>query len=300
MKRWHQQSPAPSTGVQPSESTTTSVSTTNNNAIAELYEKVTPSRLQKLAQDNVLAYGTAMPFPHIAIDGLFPESLLKIVSEELPESRVPGGSFRNARENLKSAIMREGNMGMHTRILFGFLKSSPFIEFLQTLTGIQNLLPDPHYLGSGIHYTRSGGHLNVHADFNRYQAYGLDRRVNAFIFMNDDWPEEYGGHLELWGRDMASCYQRILPAFGRLVVFSSTDFSYHGHPQPLPAPPGRVRRSMALYYYTNGRPNNECLNDDCSGNDHSTLFQTPYPCKVCEEDICKRYDENTPYWIEAS
>ena len=139
----------------------------------------------------------------------------------------------------------------------------------------------------------------MHADFNRYDQFNIDRRVNTFVYMNDDWPEEYGGHLELWSTDMKSCYQRILPTFGRFVVFSSTDFSYHGHPQKLAVPEGRARRSLALYYYTNGRPDAECLNGKCDGG-HSTLFQTPVGCELCQDDTCKRYDENTPNWVMAS
>jgi hypothetical protein len=123
--------------------------------------------------------------------------------------------------------------------------------------------------------------------------------VNAFIFFNPNWKKEYGGHLELWSKDMETCYQRILPTMGRFVVFSTTDFSYHGHPEPLAAPADRARRSMALYYYTNGRPSQECLNGDCTGNDHSTLFQKPVGCKRCEEKSCKAYDETKPSWVEA-
>jgi len=148
--------------------------------------------------------------------------------------------------------------------------------------------------------TASGGNLDIHADFNRMKKYNLDRRVNTFVYLNDDWPESYGGHLELWGHDMKSCYQKILPSMGRFVVFSSTDFSYHGHPQPQTSPKDRARRSMALYYYTNGRPVEECLNQNCEGNDHSTLFQKPINCTVCEEATCKRYDEAEPYWIDTS
>ncbi|EJK65315.1 hypothetical protein THAOC_13837 [Thalassiosira oceanica] len=144
-----------------------------------------------------------------------------------------------------------------------------------------------------------GGFLNVHADFNKYEAYNLDRRVNTFVYMNEDWPDEYGGHLELWSKDMKSCHQKILPTFGRFVVFSSTDFSYHGHPQALAAPSDRQRRSLALYYYTNGRPAGECRDGDCSA-EHSTLFQTPRGCKVCDEQTCKRYDENKPVWVVAN
>ena len=89
-------------------------------------------------------------------------------------------------------------MGPYTRMLFAFMKSSSFILFLEELTGIKGILPDPHYRGSGLHITAPGGYLEVHANFNWYKTYKLDRRVNAFVYLNDDWQDSYGGHLELW------------------------------------------------------------------------------------------------------
>ena len=79
---------------------------------------------------------------------------------------------------MKSAIARETDMGMHTRVLFSFLKSSIFTTFLEELTGIKNILPDPHFRGSGLHFTGPGGSLDIHADFNKYEGYNLDRRVS--------------------------------------------------------------------------------------------------------------------------
>ena len=78
---------------------------------------------------------------------------------------------------------------------------------------------------------------------------------------------------------MTQCKQRVLPSLGRFVVFQTTDFSYHGHPQPLAAPPDRVRRSIALYYFTNGCPAEQCINRDCSTS-HSTLWQKG-ACAAC-------------------
>jgi len=56
---------------------------------------------------------------------------------------------------------------------------------------------------------------------------------------------------------MRRCVQRFLPVFNRTVVFSTTDFSFHGHPDPLTCPKGWSRKSIAMYYYTNGRPEEE-------------------------------------------
>lgn len=273
--------------------------------IEELYQVVTAERLDKIAQNHSQAYAEASPFPHIVIDGIFPKRFLEAVSSEFPESKDEKGChtkkcFTQAMQNIKSAVDDEREMGMYTRVFFGFLKSSTWITFLEQLSGIQGIIPDPHFRGSGLHMTATGGSLDIHADFNRHKQYKLDRRVNTFVYMNDDWPESYGGHLELWGRDMRSCYQKILPSMGRFVVFSSTDFSYHGHPQPQTSPEDRSRKSIALYYYTNGRPKEECLNQNCEGNDHSTLFQKPINCTVCEEATCKRYDEMEPYWVDTS
>src|SRR5262249_34806488 len=100
-----------------------------------------------------------------------------------------------------------------------------------------------------------------------HPRYGLDRRLNAILYLNSNWQEEYGGHLELWDRDMTRCVSRIAPLFNRLVVFTTTDFSYHGHPNVLECPEGMTRKSLALFYYTNGRPADEVSDL------HWTLFQ---------------------------
>ena len=81
--------------------------------------------------------------------------------------------------------------------------------------------------------------------------------MNFLIYLNKDWEEKYGGHLELWEKDMSKCVSKILPKFNRAAMFSTTGDSWHGHPEPLSCPEGNSRKSLALYYYTNGRPEKE-------------------------------------------
>lgn len=140
-------------------------------------------------------------------------------------------------------------------------------------------------MGSGLHQTLPGGLLQVHADFNRHKVTGLHRRVNMFVYLNPEWDEKYGGHLELWPRDLSKCEQRILPTLGRFVVFSTTDFSYHGHPAPLTCPPDRSRRSLALYYYTSTRPSEDCISGDCDMERRTTNFV--HPKCVCTSSGCR-------------
>ena len=61
--------------------------------------------------------------------------------------------------------------------------------------------------------------------------------------------------------------QEIEPLAGRCVVFSTTSTSWHGHPKPLACPQGQTRKSLALYYYSNGRPAQEDTGE------HATLWQ---------------------------
>jgi hypothetical protein len=152
-------------------------------------------------------------------------------------------------------------------LLLYHLNSITFLSFLSEVTGIPNLLPDPCFDGGGLHQIVPGGKLAIHADFNKHRRYGLDRRLNLLLYLNKDWREEYGGHLELWNRDMSQCEARVLPVFNRVMVFTTTEFTYHGHPDPLRCPEGMTRKSLALYYFTNGRPSEE------QSGEHSTVFR---------------------------
>jgi len=224
-------------------------------------------QLMRTADSQRNAFAIAEPFPHVVIDGVVPELVLDAVLSEFPEPEAaPWQQFDRPTE-LKLALADTTRMGPMTRHLLAEFNGQVFTEFLERLTGIDGLIPDPHYVGGGLHQIRAGGFLKVHADFNRHSRLKLDRRLNVLLYLNKDWQESYGGHLELWDVDMKNCVRRVLPVFDRMVVFATTDHAYHGHPDPLTCPPDRARRSMALYYYSNGRPADEVSRD------HSTLFR---------------------------
>jgi hypothetical protein len=227
-----------------------------------------PEHLQLLAENNRREYAAADPYPHIVIDDFLSSAVLERVLAEIPRPGEAGWiEFDDARGK-KLASKVETQFGGATRALLYQLNSSVFIDFLETLTGIRGLIPDPHFWGGGVHQIVRGGFLKVHTDFNRHPRLKLDRRLNLLLYLNPEWQEEWGGHLELWDRDMTECRKRILPTFGRCVVFSTTDFSNHGHPDPLNCPEGTTRKSLALYYYSNGRPRSET-----AGEHYSTPFR---------------------------
>ncbi len=231
----------------------------------------TETDLEELALIHKAAYASAQPFPHIVFDNFFPEQVLEDILNEFPslEKADSAISFNNDNEK-KYASKGEYHFGERTKQFMYYLNSEPFLNFLEVLTGIQDLIPDSHFEGGGYHQIKRGGLLRIHTDFNKHTKTHLDRRLNVLIYLNKNWNESYGGHLQLWDVEMKSAVEKILPIFNRVVIFSTTDFSYHGHPDPLTCPEEMSRKSLALYYYTNGRPQHE-INKGLKS--HSTLFQ---------------------------
>jgi Rps23 Pro-64 3,4-dihydroxylase Tpa1-like proline 4-hydroxylase len=213
------------------------------------------------------AYAAAEPFPHLVIDDFLPSEVLDRILEEFPNPEEIDWIPYDTTEEKTLRSKSELQIGEATRLLLYQLNSSTFLNFLEALTGMEGLLPDPHFLGSGLHQTPPGGYMKIHVDFNYHKRLPLEHRLNLLLYLNKDWREEYGGHLELWSRDMSHCVQRILPIFNRCLIFTSTETSYHGHPNLLTCPEDRNRRSLATYYYT-------IPPSDLGSNLHRTLWKS--------------------------
>jgi Rps23 Pro-64 3,4-dihydroxylase Tpa1-like proline 4-hydroxylase len=234
--------------------------------LAELLTQRVAERLEKLAEENAEKYQNNTPFPHIVIDNFLPEELVQPVLDAFPDpEKLKWIKFNNPDEK-KLAFNSVEKLPDVPRDMLLFLNSSPVLQFLERMTGISSLVGDPYYVGGGLHQIERGGKLEVHADFNTHEQLNLDRRLNLLLYLNKDWEEDFGGHLQLWNLEMTHAEKKVLPLFNRCVVFSTTSTSWHGHPEALTCPEGRTRKSLATYYYTNGRPEEE------KGASHSTLF----------------------------
>lgn len=195
-------------------------------------------------------YVGAEPFPHIVIDDFISPEILETCIEDFPAAPDPESrSFDRAQERYKTSYNPD-YLSPRVRSFFYSLNSRPFVQFLENMTGVTGLIPDPYFMGGGFHQTVQGGHLSVHADFNLHKPLMLERRLNLLLYLNKDWRLEYGGALELWDKDMRRAVHAVEPVFNRCVVFSTNANSFHGHPAPVAHPDNAPRRSLALYYYT--------------------------------------------------
>jgi len=229
-----------------------------------------PAGLKRLG--DYREYRSAWPFPHVIIDGLFQPEALENVLSEWPtdnanlESHNDGTFVRD-----KIGTTWQTDFGLITKKYFSELAGASFLLALEKLTGMWGLMGDAYMFGGGLHATAPGGKLAIHADFNKHPRFALDRRLNMLVYLNEGWTEENGGHLELWDREMQKCQVRVLPVFNRTVIFSTTRTSYHGQPNPIVGPPGLRRKSMAFYYYSNGRADEG--QPPATEGEHSTLWQ---------------------------
>lgn len=215
--------------------------------------------LKEIAEENHLKYKNAKPFPHHCFENFFNEEYLNLVLNEFPDlSKCQDSIFHIGITDQKYASARGDILQRkYTKRLLQFLNSSEFIDFLQILCDIKEpLIPDPHFIGGGLHETKKGGFLKVHADFCKHPETSLDRRVNLLVFLNKNWEKSYKGDLTLFDKNMQN-RKKIFPTFNKIVIFNTTDFTFHGVPDPINCPEDISRKSLALYYFSNGRPKEE-------------------------------------------
>lgn len=221
------------------------------------------------------------PFPHTIIDGFLKEEVVQDVLFHINELKNENANERfiipnSPYEFNKYAFIPCKDNFLHQ--LFVELNSDVFINYLEKITGIQDIIRNEVDLfGAGIHRIENGGYLQLHTDFNSYYKNGikLDRRINLLIYMNPDWKEEYGGALCLCDKENNVCVKKILPILNRCVIFNTSNKSVHGHPIPLSA---YRRQSIAVYYYTKNT-NIESGVDFEGDREHSTVWYPNINCR---------------------
>jgi Rps23 Pro-64 3,4-dihydroxylase Tpa1-like proline 4-hydroxylase len=218
--------------------------------------------LQDLAEKHREAFAKATPFPHAVIDNFLPENIIELLAKEFPNPdkikwklEGPGDAKHTGSKYVeKISASDEKKFGNFTRHFMGQLNSNVFVKFIESLTGFENLAPDPSFRAAGMHSTGRGGRLMIHNDAASHANPKFHQTLNFILYLNPDWQEEWGGHLELWNKDATQSEQKILPIYNRCVVFYTGTNTYHGFPIPLTCPEDRRRNSLGVYYFTVDRP----------------------------------------------
>lgn len=204
------------------------------------------------------AYMAGEPFPHVAIPDLLPAEIHQALAREFPKVgdmpwtfAGPGDTKHTNDPNVeKVSQSNEALWPSLTRHVLQQFNSSVFLDFLHQVTGLRDLIVDPHFGGGGLHSTGPGGRLMVHADADRHPSGALYQQLNVIYMVNDRWDDAWGGGLELWDKELRECVKTVPARPNQAVLFYTGSKCYHGHPHPLACPAGVRRNTFAIYYYT--------------------------------------------------
>lgn len=221
--------------------------------------------LNLLSKENV----SEDPFAHFCFDNFLDQDFANEIHDAFPsyeDALKVGRQFLAVNEKYKVQVTNSKYFPRPILDLHELLASDAFVAKVGDMLNIPNLLADPDLNGGGIHETNSGGHLDVHVDFNYVKQKQWHRRVNILLYFNKDWKEEYGGFFEIWDKEVKNRKGYFSPNFNRACGFSTGEYSWHGV-TPVTSPAGILRKSFAVYYYTKEAPEN------WDGVTHSTIFK---------------------------
>jgi len=199
------------------------------------------------------AYLDAKPFPNLVLDNVMPIVTLHNILYTWPKQHE--NEVRKAEGQFEKAFTFDDKFMPKyiSDLIKRRFQSQEFIGFLEELTGFKGLVMDCR--NPGLHETFPGGYLEPHLDYIINPATGLQHRVNAILYLNENWKEEYNGKLDLYQTNRAyNGYLNkpevsIMPIFNRMAIFNITETSWHGHIKPLACPEGMSRKSIALNYF---------------------------------------------------
>lgn len=208
-------------------------------------------KCSKLFDRSASAYQSAQPYPFGVFDNFLEPEAARAAMNAFPGVKDEGWIHYVHVNEKKHGLNKMDMIPGDIQEVIRALNSEDFVAALSRLTGIPGLLPDPSLEGGGLHQSKRGGFLNIHADFTVHpHKRHWRRRVNVLVYLNENWQPEYRGELELWTRDMKQCAQKILPVFNRCAIFNTDQDSFHGLPEPIQCPEDMTRKSIALYYFT--------------------------------------------------
>lgn len=214
------------------------------------------SSYAELAVNSGPHYRQAEPFPYIVFDSFLPLRVANNLAWCFP---MPDNSAWTTHANPNVNRQFLGDETKYHPLFRQFsqaVNSRRFLLFLEALSGIDGLLPDPYFVGGGAMTASIGHKLAMHIDFNWHYKLRAHRRLNALFYLTPGWQPEWSGALRVQNKTGTVKYD-YLPYFNRLIVFSTSEDSWHGQPVPLTCPEGVRRNVFSAFYYTAASPAQE-------------------------------------------
>lgn len=189
-----------------------------------------------------------IPDPIIVLDNFLPYNTALNLSAESDEVNAEYWTefTRNnsyMQECTKLALMPEAYN------LVSALHSQMFMQWLEEVTSIKGLIPDPLLIGGGYSKSWRGDSLKVHTDFNWNDQLRLHRALSLILYLTPDWKTEWGGSLDFYDHQNKELVTKVDCLFNRCIIWKYHKRGFHGYPSPLNCPESVHRTTFRLFYY---------------------------------------------------
>lgn len=217
------------------------VTTLSRTDLAEMLVR----RLRPIKSELRAAYLTGGSINTFLVDDALPEGTASFLAQRFPK-KVELMRRHSVRESKYVSSQMDRHDPLLEEAVFAF-QDARFVALLSEITGIEDLVPDPHLYASGLSLMQQGDFLNPHLDNSHDKDRAQYRVLNLLYYVTPAWSADSGGNLELWDDGPQGGERTIVSAFNRLVCMATHQGSWHS------VSPVRVRRDrtcISNYYFS--------------------------------------------------
>ena len=187
---------------------------------------------------------------HAVVDNLLPQTIARQIYEAFPpleEMRLMA-SFREQKYTSKAfdkfnPLLADVSLALQAPVV---------IETIEKITGVKDMIGDPHFYAGGLSAMAKNQFLNPHID-NSHDGDRQNYRVlNLLYYVTPDWKQENGGNLELWDKKVKERVE-LHSAFNRLILMETNELSWHSVNE---VKADGKRCCVSNYYFSPHSPNN--------------------------------------------
>jgi hypothetical protein len=216
------------------------------------------NHLERMLSDSSLSdkFMNEDPVPLIVLDNFLPTNCAKELEIEIDS--IPKEEWKKFTR--RNSYMEEYNKLFNVPVasnLVNQIHSSNVIKLLEKLSGIDGLIPDPHFVGAGYSRSYRNDSLKIHTDFNWNETIKAHRALSLIIYLNSEWQDEYGGALEFKDKNNDKVIKSVSPLFNRAVIWKYDKLGFHGFPDPLNCPENTCRKTIRFFFYVSNSAYNE-------------------------------------------
>lgn len=203
------------------------------------------------AEEHSKSYAAAQPYPHFVIEGFFKPDILRRLAQELVAEDVQFNKVFTDDFQKEKTISTGDAVPPLISLVASKFAAPEMLRYLERLTGLKRLVPDPYYNTDYgyYHIVGSGGVLGSHVDHSRHSTLNVPHVLNLVVYLTENWEEKDGGTLCLFDKSGREVVTRIPCRCNRAAIFACTPTAYHGV-EPVAADSKRRRHSIYFAYYS--------------------------------------------------